>query len=448
MANKIKFLDGYKISIRDIPKYEHFTGKFKERLDVPLLKLIYESEGLDHKPEIKAQLKNIIDATDKNGVLNVLHYQAKKCGRFYADKNNSLIPQSKYVKHTMFYFLKWLDIDWVKGHPSIAVAIAKSTGGLLPAFEKYINHFDDIVQTLSEFYSADESNPLNKENIKWLFNSMIYGGGFESWVIGVSQGDETYEPKQMKNKTIKHKLIEDFKGECVFITNKIFKENPSLMKKVADEKDELYKKKNTVASYWFQIIENHVVHLVAGFLLEKGILKPNEFGCEYDGLNIPPCDIPDKDLLIDEINKYIKEETGFDFKFKFKDYDENYILHSVIEKRKELVINDDDDTDEDNDDDDEEEKVKKSKYRFVQDDNTASTLIHEELKNDLYYVNKRLFLKHNNIWKEDINFINDYVLNYILKSNICKKNDDKKYVPYNQNIKSAKINIISKLKIY
>jgi len=430
--NKINFLDGYKINISDIPKYEHFTCKFKEKLDLPLLKLIYSSDALNNKPEIKAQLKNVIDATDKNGVLNVKHYQAKNCGRNYADKNLSLIPLSKYVKHTMFYFLGWIDIDWVKGHPAIAVAIAKSCGGLLPTFTKYINDFDDIVKTLSQFYSADENKPLDKNNIKWLFNSMIYGGGFDSWVAGVSNGDENYGPKEMKNKNVIHSLIKSFKSECQFITNKIYKENPALAKKVANDKGELYEKKNTVASYWFQIIENHVVHLVAGFLLQKGILKSGEFGCEYDGLNIPPCNIPDKALLIDEVNNFVKEQTGFDFKFKFKEYDEEYILHSVIEKRNALVVGDD------NDEDDDDEKLKNNKYRFVQDDNAASTLIHDELKGDLYYINKRLFMKYNNIWKEDSDFINDYILNYILKSNICKKNEDKKYVPYNQNIKSAK----------
>jgi len=79
-----------------------------------------------------------------------------------------------------------------------------------------------------------------------------------------------------------------------------------------------------------------------------------------------------------------------------------------------------------------------NKFRFVQDDNSASTLIYEEMKNDLFYIKKRLFLKHKNIWKEDSDFINDFILDYILKSNIAKKNDENIFVPYNQNVKSAK----------
>ena len=266
--------------------------------------------------------------------------------RNYADKNISMIPLSKYVKHTVFKYLGWLDIDWVKGHPSIAISIAKSVGLSLPAFEKYVNEFDDIVKTLSEFYSADLENPLTKDNIKWLFNSMIYGGGFESWVVGISKGDENYSPKQMKNEKVMHDLVKDFKAECVMLTNRIFKENPSLVKKVADPNDEIYKKKNTTASYWFQIIENHVIHLVAGFLLERGIIKPGEFGCEYDGLNIPPCYAFDKDQLISQVNEFIKEQTGCDFTFKFKDYDEAYILNNVIDIRRKsnyLMVEDEDD---------------------------------------------------------------------------------------------------------
>ena len=58
-------------------------------------------------------------------------------------------------------------------------------------FTRYTNDFDNIVKTISKYYSKDPNDPLGKDNIKWLFNSMIYGCGFDSWIRGVTEGDET-----------------------------------------------------------------------------------------------------------------------------------------------------------------------------------------------------------------------------------------------------------------
>lgn len=346
-ANKINLpfiTDGWTIELSKIPKYPEFDGEFIESLDYPLLQQIYDSEELMNKPEIKSLLKNILNCIDKNtGELKVVHNQRYKCGRYYADNDISLIPLSKYIKHTAFKYLGWLDIDWVKGHPSIAIEMGKSIGISFPTFEKYVNEFDDIVKTLSEFYTANLENPLKKDNIKWLFCSMIYGGGFKSWANGVQSGDENYEPVPLKNSNIIHPIIDEFKKECEFIADKIYRDNKTLRQKVGEKKTEIYKKKSSTCSYWFQIIENHIVYMVAEFLIERGILKPKRYGLEYDGLNIPPVNIDDKDGLIKDVNQFIKLRTNMNITFKFKDYDDDNVLYNVIEKRKQLtdiVVND------------------------------------------------------------------------------------------------------------
>ena len=240
MNSKIPFLDGWKIELSKLPNYEHFQGNFVEQIDYTLLQFVYDCELLQSKPEIKANLKNIIDSMDKEtGKLKVKHNQRHKCGRFYADGSVSLIPLSKYVKHTVFKYLGWLDIDWVKGHPSIAIEMGKQIGIPFPAFEEYVNNFENICKTLSQFYSVEGEEPLNKENFKWLFNSMIYGGGFNSWVKGITAGDESYTAKKIRLENIIHPIVKDLKKECVFIMDKIYKDNSSLAKKVSEKKDEL-----------------------------------------------------------------------------------------------------------------------------------------------------------------------------------------------------------------
>ena len=264
--SKLPFLTGWKIELSKLPNYDNFKGEFVEKLDWKLLKLIYESQFMESKPEIKANLKNLIEKTlRKTSEVKVKHNQRHKCGRFYPDDQISLIPMSKYIKHTVFEYLGWKDLDMIKGHASIAIEIGKLVGMPLPPFENYVNNFDAIVTELSAYYSVEVNKPLSKENIKWLFNSMIYGGGFANWVKGVQEGDETYEPVKLKNETSVHPIIDSFKKQCAEIMNKIYKENPALAKKVGEKKDDIYERKCSVCSYWFQIIENHIVYIAVSY---------------------------------------------------------------------------------------------------------------------------------------------------------------------------------------
>ena len=357
--SKLQFMNGWKIVLSKLPDYDHFKGDFVEKLDWKILKLIYESPFLESKSEIKANLKNLIEKTvHKSGELKVKHNQRYKCGRFYADDSISMIPMSRYVKHTVFKYLGWMDIDMVKGHPSIAIEMGKLVGLNFSSFENYVNNFDKIVTELSAFYSVEGETPLDKDNIKWLFNSMIYGGGFANWVKGVQKGDESYESKKMKNETTIHPIIASFKNECIDIMDKIYRDNPALVKKVAEKKSEIYEKKCSVCSYWFQIIENHIVYIVAEHLINCGILTPQRYGLEYDGLNIPPCAKFDQSNLISEVNDLVVLTTGLNIKFKFKEYDDCNILFDILEARERLdgVEDEDDDDDHDKDDDDDDDK--------------------------------------------------------------------------------------------
>ena len=111
--SRLAFLDGWKIELSKLPKYPHFEGTFKEKISKQLLQLLYDSDELKNKPEIKATLKNVIEAT-KNNTISVNHYQNHKCGRFYCKNSISLIPLSKLVKHTCFKYHGWSDIDMIK----------------------------------------------------------------------------------------------------------------------------------------------------------------------------------------------------------------------------------------------------------------------------------------------------------------------------------------------
>ena len=74
---------------------------------------------------------------------------------------------------------------------------------------------------------------------------------------------------------------------------------------------------------------------------------------------------------------------------------------------------------------------------YTTDDNNASKIIFEEVKNILISYNGRLFYKNNNIWIDDKNKIDDIILTKITNSNIYKKgNDNNDDIPYCQNLKN------------
>ena len=182
----IPFIKNWTIALNNIPRYTDFEGDYIEPLDYHIGLLIMESENPLLTPEMKIEFnKAVLQKMNKStGELVVKHNNTQfKLGRYYANENVSMIPHSKYIKHTIFQYLGWLDIDMVKGHASIAVLMGDSVGLNFEFFKYYTVNFDEIAEILIRFYSVKTEGeaPLDKNDIKCLFNLMIYGGGFSTW---------------------------------------------------------------------------------------------------------------------------------------------------------------------------------------------------------------------------------------------------------------------------
>ena len=79
------------------------------------------------------------------------------------------------------------------------------------------------------------------------------------------------------------------------------------------------------------------------------------------------------------------------------------------------------------------------KIRFAENDDVASNILLEELKDHFKSYKKRLFYLDNNIWMDDIDRINDIMLQYILQSGIYSALNEKtgKPIAYAQNVSKA-----------
>ena len=224
----------------------------------------------------------------------------------------------------------------VKGHPSIALAVFKGILDL-PHIQTYVDKFDDIVEKLSNFYKTD-GEALNTDNVKWLFNMIIYGGTPDGWMQNLAAGGKGYECKKMVDFIGHHPFVLSFQKECLEMSDMIYKSNPSIVTKIKKPEDTLRDKKNSTISYFFQIVENHIVYLVYGLLTTLGVITPRKCGLEYDGLNIPPNgSVINQDETISVLNNFVRNKTGLDVKFKFKAYGGS-VMQDLIDVRKSMVV--------------------------------------------------------------------------------------------------------------
>lgn len=335
-SNKLPFLNGTKILLKKIPKYPLFEGEFIQNVDITLCKMLIDTPDIAPVENIDGFKSAVYNHLKPNGDLVVKHNQRHGLGRFYADKNRSLIPHPRSIKHTLFLYGRWLDLDMIKGHPSIALEIFK---GILElnTIREYVENFKDIVEMLSLFYKTD-GEPLDTDNIKWLFSMMIYGGTPDGWREKLAKGGDGYESKTIINFKGHHPFVMEFEKECLAMSDMVYSSNPSITTKVKKVDDKLRDKKNSTISYFFQIIENHIVYLVYELLVNMRIITPRKCGLEYDGLNIPMNgSVFDKDDTINVVNNFVFNDTGLNIKFKFKSYGES-VVHKLIDERNNMVV--------------------------------------------------------------------------------------------------------------
>jgi hypothetical protein len=81
---------------------------------------------------------------------------------------------------------------------------------------------------------------------------------------------------------------------------------------------------------------------------------------------------------------------------------------------------------------------KQNEIKIANNDNEASEIIYDELKERLIPSQGRLYFKINHIWTNDMETIDNFIMKYILNSGIKKIDKNQETVVYAQNIKSAK----------
>lgn len=278
------------------------------------------------------------------------------------------------------------DIDMSNAHPVILLYVCKKHEIPCPHLEFFVNNRDKC-------YEGFPTRDLAKRMFLIATNT----------------------DKTMRGKNIT-KTLKDYDKEMKEIQKKLVEipDYEFLKQTVPESKRELnYNGSfvNRILCYYENEILNHAIHVINRKGIEISVLM-------FDGLMVYG-DFYNNPELLDDIKKYVDEQMeGLNMKWAYKQHNDEFKIPEDFDESKVQTP---------------------FEYRFVKDDNQASELIYNELKDRLFYIKKRMFLKkETNVWFEDDNYVNDYVLNYIMKSNICLANDDDKYVPYAQYISRAK----------
>jgi uncharacterized protein YfkK (UPF0435 family) len=413
-THKFDFMEDNQVILKNLPKYHHFQGVFKEIIDIHLFDLLIK-KGKWNNETLRSLTTLYNSINKKNNVLSVSYeYAGGKCGRFYPKYSKSIVCMHKKAKHTIFHYQGYSDLDMVKGHPTIAVEMARVCDmEPLHGVEWYINNFDKAVKAVSEFYSGDKNNPLDEGDVKRLFNSIIYGGGVAGWKKDLADASKHDSPKMVRDTIDTIDVVENFKNDIVRFNAEIYKKNTALVRKVnADKKGDRteYDKKGTTASYWFQIVENHILYIVVDYLLMKGIMKPKCYRLEFDGICIPPFKIDyDKDKLTEEINNHVYEMTGLNILFKFKNYKPENVLIDLIDERSLMGIAPID-ADEDADGDKVILPMKLTKL--------ARDVVLDRYNGKIVRCDGMLYVKYDDVWISDVKMVDDVLMEWMRVINI------------------------------
>lgn len=325
----IQFLKNWTIDITKIPQYTSFKGKFQVELDYHILLIIGQSTNPVYTDNRKRLLLNLINHINKEtNILEITHNQRYGIGRFYPENQISPICISRHIKHTLFQYLDWIDIDMIKGHPTILYSIAKNNNIQVPAIKYYLEEFDTIINDLRNFYTAeDATEPIPQDYLKDIFCRMIYGGGMKAWFEDLDKDDIYVKTTEI------HPFISDFKKDTERITSLVYLNNNVLCEKLKGDLVDEYKIKNRLMSYFCGAIENEIIHTTYKVLHKNNAITAKQFALEYDGICFKrPQDI-DLDELIHNINGEIFKKTGLDVKMKFKPYNQIHVHNEIIEAR-------------------------------------------------------------------------------------------------------------------
>jgi phage/plasmid-associated DNA primase len=335
----LDIINNWTIDLENLPSYADFKKPFTVPFDKKLSQLLISGTNPKVTDLMISNFKNnIYGRIGNDNAIEVRHNNRHGVGRFYSDSDTSPCCHTKFIKHTVFKYQDWLDIDMVKGHPSILLSLLERNGKSCSTFYELVNDFGTKWKEIAAYYKDKCDVDLDEDNVKYFFNMVIYGGGYTTWIKKLADEKDAlkfgYPVKIIPPETPMHPFMIKFHFRCKEISDLVYQNNPELVARVSDPSKSEYQNKNTTMSYFCGIIENHIVDFTYKFLVKKGAIVPHQCLLEMDGLCLPRLKDVDYDPIIKQLNDCLMH-VGV--KFKIKPYTDKFVLHDMIDKRREMM---------------------------------------------------------------------------------------------------------------
>jgi hypothetical protein len=304
-------------------------------------------------------------------------------GRLFAD-GNGIQGLPKKIRGFLLDNIT-TDIDMVNAHPCILRYLCRIHNQSHKELQFYIENRDEILNQFPDretgktlFLKATNDEKLNKKEKNPVFKAY------------------DKEMKELQKSLTKLTCYESIVADVP--SNKLYNWYGSAI--------------NRILCYY----ENKILQVILNELNRKNIdiCAPMFDGCMSYG-------IYNTDLLIDLENAINTEFPELEMKLSIKEHCKDIVMpDDFVIPQKETIV--------------------KNNIKIATNDNEASKILFEELKDKFKSYKGRLFYLDDNIWISDENLIDNYILNYILNSEIYFDFDESKnkLSPYSQNVSHAK----------
>jgi len=243
----------------------------------------------------------------KNSILTTKYAMATyNVGRVFAHKSLSLGCLRKAIRHTLCYDV-YTDIDIENCHPQLLLQYCEANNILTNCLKQYVNDRTKILQETQAYYN------VNRDDAKLLFIILMYYGSFDNWVIEVKA--EKITPTG---------FIKNYIKELKNIGVQIASSNTDLVKIV--QKLNKTNSQSSIVSLFLQDIERQILELIYDYLTSHNYIQHKNCILCFDGIMIERKYF--KPEIINELHKYILEESGYNLTFTTKALD-NHLLNEL-----------------------------------------------------------------------------------------------------------------------
>ena len=283
----INIKDGLKI----IQNWDNIIDKLPEKRKNKILENSKDFDPLIHLKKMCKDKKEIIHTTYK------FSKGLKTYGRLFA-QNSSLQGLPREIRNTIAYGL-YYDIDMKNAHPTILNQYCNANGIRCNILEQYVNNRDEIIEKIIT------SNDISRDDAKQNFLSILNGG----------------------TSKIQNDFIIKFMEEIKLIHKQVCLLNPDEFKKIKVRKD--YNPEGSMMNILLCKLEHFILMNAVNFFKTKGY---NVDVLIYDGFMIRKEEGKDiNDIILKELNIYIKEKTKYDIEFVEKSLNNKIDLSEYIE---------------------------------------------------------------------------------------------------------------------